>query len=356
MDDPNGQPDTRPTTGETLKHLKRPLLPALIALLNKQYDYLPTSTAISQANRIFGHGQWQTEIVELQDIKNKDGEVDAYRCIARVTIPTLGASHSAVGFVEMTRVKGSTRPAQTPRAHNTAMKGAESDAVKRALRYLGDQFGNSLYEKNEEREALVDVVVRYMARGLGMDREDAEKKVIGAFRNPESVPISVALALFDETREEIAKARADQEADEEAAEEAEHAQERRRPPPEAGPESDSDPEDEDEEEEEIEDGDDASDDHDQSDDHDESDDHDGDDEEDDDEEDDEGDDDSHDRDQSDEDRDDRRREGRSDRRDRDDRRGRDDRREGRTRRNGRDEGGRSGSRSGRSDPFRGRNR
>ena len=37
---------------------------------------------------------------------------------------------------------------ETPEEHETACKGAVTDATKRALRQFGDQFGNRLYDKH----------------------------------------------------------------------------------------------------------------------------------------------------------------------------------------------------------------
>ncbi len=38
-------------------------------------------------------------------------------------------------------------PHDTPEAHEAAYKGAVTDAMKRALRHFGDQFGNRLYDR-----------------------------------------------------------------------------------------------------------------------------------------------------------------------------------------------------------------
>jgi hypothetical protein len=42
---------------------------------------------------------------------------------------------------------------ETPEAHEAAYKGAVTDALKRALRHFGDQFGNGLYDRRNAVDA-----------------------------------------------------------------------------------------------------------------------------------------------------------------------------------------------------------
>ena len=123
--------------------LKRDLLPALTAKLDdSDFDYIPIHNAITQANRIFGHGNWTTRIVKHEPVRNADGDTVGYSCVARVAVPKLAAQYDGFGFHALPIRRGQT--GDDADAHNIAAKGAESDAVKRALRYLGDNFGNSL--------------------------------------------------------------------------------------------------------------------------------------------------------------------------------------------------------------------
>jgi len=43
---------------------------------------------------------------------------------------------------------------ETPEAHEAAYKGAVTDALKRALRHFGDQFGNRLYDRRNGLDAM----------------------------------------------------------------------------------------------------------------------------------------------------------------------------------------------------------
>ena len=129
--------------------LSEPLDPGLVSKRkgrgNRSFAYVEGRTAIDQANRIFGFGGWGHEVVgevalrEIENVDPKTGEVTrirAYSATVRVTVP--GApSRTDVGFHTVAEENGE--------GHETACKGAVTDAMKRALRTFGDQFGNALY-------------------------------------------------------------------------------------------------------------------------------------------------------------------------------------------------------------------
>ena len=111
----------------------------------RSFAYLEGRTAIDQANRVFGHGGWGYELIgevtlrEGESVDAKTGETRQWRAYAatvRVTVPG-SPSRTDVGFHAVAE--------ETPEGHETAYKGAVTDALKRALRPYGDQFGNCLY-------------------------------------------------------------------------------------------------------------------------------------------------------------------------------------------------------------------
>ena len=136
-----------------LSRLRQPLDPELVseraaddgALLR----YLEGWRAIAQANAIFGHDRWGAELV---------GEVD-YR-----TLPTQGRARGSTapglytatvritvdGCLPHSDVGAATVSGHTPEAHAVACKAAVTDALKRALRHFGDQFGNGLWAGPDE--------------------------------------------------------------------------------------------------------------------------------------------------------------------------------------------------------------
>ena len=129
--------------------LAQPLDPALVSQRKgrggRKFDYIEGHTAIDQANRIFGFGGWGYELIgdvtmrQIESTDSRTGEVTrsaAYSAMVRVTVP--GApSRTDVGFQAVTD--------ESADGHETAFKGAVTDALKRALRSFGDRFGNGLY-------------------------------------------------------------------------------------------------------------------------------------------------------------------------------------------------------------------
>ena len=112
---------------------------------NRSFSYVEGRTVIDQANRIFGYGGWGHEVVgevvlrDLDQVNTQTGEVRrtrAYSATVKVTVP--GAPpRTDVGFQPVAD--------ETVEGHETAFKGAVTDALKRSLRTFGAQFGNSLY-------------------------------------------------------------------------------------------------------------------------------------------------------------------------------------------------------------------
>ena len=131
--------------------LAKPLDPLLVSEREsrdgRMFRYIDGSTAINQANRIFGYDGWGAELmgeVGFRQIRlvEPDTEVPLavgmYSAVVRVTVRGCAPrSDAGCGFVA----------ADTPEAHEAAYKGAVTDALKRALRFFGDQFGNGLYDR-----------------------------------------------------------------------------------------------------------------------------------------------------------------------------------------------------------------
>ena len=109
------------------------------------YHYLEGHTVIDQANRIFGHGGWGYDLVgdvslrQFETVDPRTGEMktsSAYSAPVRVTVA--GAPcRTDVGFHAVAE--------ETSDGHDTALKGAVTDGLKRALRSFGVQFGNGFY-------------------------------------------------------------------------------------------------------------------------------------------------------------------------------------------------------------------
>ena len=174
---------------EAVLHLlAQPLDPKLVARRKggkgQSVPYLEGYQAINQANRIFGYGRWGAEVVgpigyrELGRVDKKTGEVQPvgmYWATVRVQVAGC-APRSDVGC-------GFTTD-DSPEAHDTAIKAAVTDAMKRALRQFGDQFGNALYDRNQPTRAdaaqeLADLRSAVVALGgqLGLDEATTRLQV-----------------------------------------------------------------------------------------------------------------------------------------------------------------------------------
>ena len=129
--------------------LSQPIDPALVSQrkgrAGRTFSYIEGHTAIDEANRVFGFGGWGYELVEnvslrrIETVDTQTGEVKvshAYSAPVRVTVA--GAlPRTDIGFHAVTD--------ETADGHETALKGAVTDGLKRALRSFGDRFGNGLY-------------------------------------------------------------------------------------------------------------------------------------------------------------------------------------------------------------------
>ena len=109
------------------------------------FDYLEGHAVIDQANRIFGHGGWGYDLVgdvtlrRIETVDTNTGEVKVtlgYSAPVRVTV---------AGTLPRTDVGVHPVTEDTFDGHDTAMKGAVTDGMKRAFRSFGVQFGNGFY-------------------------------------------------------------------------------------------------------------------------------------------------------------------------------------------------------------------
>lgn len=121
------------------------------------FDYLEVHDVVRTANRIFGYGGWGHQIVEQAEIgsvevvsrSNKKGWHVGYRCRVRLVVrgcmPVDGS-----GYGDATEYG----PAARVTAQELALKESESDALKRAFKNYGDQFGLILYAKEGDQRRI----------------------------------------------------------------------------------------------------------------------------------------------------------------------------------------------------------
>lgn len=100
-------------------------------------DYLEGWYVIDTMNRIFGFNKWSGYIQEIE----LTTEGQAY-CVYKVAVTFAdGSTRESTGVGH-----GSSKLTDKGRANDNALKEAETDAMKRACRYLGNKLGNALYD------------------------------------------------------------------------------------------------------------------------------------------------------------------------------------------------------------------
>jgi DNA recombination protein Rad52 len=116
----------------------------------RSLSYIEGWWAIAEANRIFGFDGWTRETVEIKCVSEKPrriGEAQregwgvTYTC--RVRIDAKGVIREGTGA-------GHGIDVDLGAAHESAIKEAETDAMKRALMTFGWPFGLALYDKGQE--------------------------------------------------------------------------------------------------------------------------------------------------------------------------------------------------------------
>jgi DNA recombination protein Rad52 len=109
-------------------------------------SYVEGWHAIAEANRIFGYEAWDRRTVSASCVWTE--AADTYRAVytakVRVTV--------RAGEVKVVREGSGSCEASADtsgQAHELALKGAETDATKRALATFGNPFGLALYDREQ---------------------------------------------------------------------------------------------------------------------------------------------------------------------------------------------------------------
>ncbi len=107
-------------------------------------SYIEGWRAIAEANRIFGFDGWTRETIDLRQLGEPyevNGKVRV-NYSARVRITVGDVVRDGCGF-------GQGIDKDVGQAHESALKEAETDAMKRALMTFGNPFGLALYDKSQ---------------------------------------------------------------------------------------------------------------------------------------------------------------------------------------------------------------
>lgn len=113
-------------------------------------EYIEGWHAIAEMNAVFGFGAWDRETVELRQLgepREVDGKMRVeYMARVRVTVwdeHNIKTVRDGCGF-------GQGIDRDVGQAHESALKEAETDAMKRAMMTFGNRFGLALYDKARE--------------------------------------------------------------------------------------------------------------------------------------------------------------------------------------------------------------
>ena len=117
-------------------------------------SYLEGWQVIAEANRIFGFDGWQRETVALRCVNqiertigrdNRPGWGVTYTARVRISVSTAGQP----ALIREGCGAGHGIDTDLGQAHESALKEAETDAMKRALMTFGNPFGLALYDKQQ---------------------------------------------------------------------------------------------------------------------------------------------------------------------------------------------------------------
>jgi len=120
---------------------------------NRTVSYIEGWRVISEANRIFGFDGWRRETIDIRMVSEGEREIGetktpgwgvTYICKVRVTIDGIVRDGCGAGH-------GIDR--DLGQAHESALKEAETDAMKRAFMTFGNPFGLALYDKTQANVA-----------------------------------------------------------------------------------------------------------------------------------------------------------------------------------------------------------
>lgn len=145
-------------TAKQIEELSKPLDRANVKSRkqgNAQVSYIEGYHAENEANRIFGFDAWSRETVDLKCVSErerkigrppneKDGWGVSY--IARVRVTVMAGDRAVI---REGVGAGHGIDADLGQAHESAVKEAETDAEKRALKTFGNPFGQALYDKEQ---------------------------------------------------------------------------------------------------------------------------------------------------------------------------------------------------------------
>ena len=141
-------------TKQQVEQLQAPLIRGAVqqrSQSGRQLSYLEGWHVIAEANRIFGFDAWTRETTEIRCVSERERGIGrdqkpgwGVTYIARVRVMVDGLAREGCGA-------GHGIDTDLGLAHESAIKEAETDAMKRALMTFGNPFGLALYDKQQRQ-------------------------------------------------------------------------------------------------------------------------------------------------------------------------------------------------------------
>lgn len=180
---------------EITKELKKPLSPSNVKgrqQSGRKVSYVESWHIINEANRIFGFNEWDMVTVYCKEVcryevsigkdNPKPGWKVGYEAKVQVSVWDDGAGGS---IKREGTGHGSASMTDLFDCIESAAKEAESDALKRAFRTFGNQFGLALYDKTQanvgdEPEPVPEPLPKALQEGVALyqkmkgDKENAQ--------------------------------------------------------------------------------------------------------------------------------------------------------------------------------------
>lgn len=183
-------------SAEQLTKLRADIDPEIVAQRSQAgqtFVYVEGFTAIDQANDIFGFADWGYTVGNPQTIE-VGNKIFVY-------VPVTVNVRDPEGLLLPPRTDlgtGIVEPRKgeiTADAYEMAFKGAATDGLKRALRSFGNQFGNSLYDKDSPDNTALKQGKRPTARptfqpGAPCETPNCPNRLVGYHSNRENKDIS----------------------------------------------------------------------------------------------------------------------------------------------------------------------
>lgn len=139
----------------------------------RRLSYIEGWHAIAEANRIFGFDGWQRETIEMREVRPPEHVKTersttwrvGYICKVRVTVGDI--VREGTGY-------GSGALPDLGEAIESAVKEAETDAMKRALMTFGNPFGLALYDKEKANVVSEDAAPRTRSQARNAQQRQDE--------------------------------------------------------------------------------------------------------------------------------------------------------------------------------------